>query len=71
VTLAGVMSLPLTLSPGVPFPARDLAVFLAASVIIISLVTASLSLPYLLRNQDNAQHAEREEQRLLAWNSAY
>jgi NhaP-type Na+/H+ or K+/H+ antiporter len=29
------------------FPARDLAVFLAAGVIIVSLVAASVGLPYL------------------------
>jgi CPA1 family monovalent cation:H+ antiporter len=71
VTLAGVMSLPLTLGHNTPFPARDLAVFLAASVIIVSLITASIALPYFLKNQAKAQYAEREEQRLLAWNSAH
>ncbi|NHC60723.1 Na+/H+ antiporter [Paenalcaligenes suwonensis] len=71
VTLAGVMSLPLMLSPGVPFPARDLAIFLAASVIIVSLITASIALPYFLRNQAKANYTEREEQRLLAWHSAH
>lgn len=71
VTLAGVMSLPLMLSPGVPFPARDLAIFLAASVIIVSLITASITLPYFLRNQAKASYTEREEQRLLAWHSAH
>ncbi len=50
VTLAGVLALPLFLSDGREFPARDLAIFLAAGVIIASLVVASLLLPYLLRN---------------------
>lgn len=52
ITLAGVMTLPLTLGDGSPFPARDLAIFLAASVIIISLVAASFFLPRLLKNLD-------------------
>lgn len=49
ITLAGVLTLPLTLSDGTPFPDRDLAIFLAAGVIIISLASASLGLPYLLK----------------------
>jgi CPA1 family monovalent cation:H+ antiporter len=34
---------------GTPFPARDLAIFLAAGVIIVSLVAASIGLPHLLK----------------------
>ena len=52
VTLAGVMTLPLALSPGVAFPARDLAVLLAAGVIVLSMVLASIALPGLLRGLD-------------------
>ncbi len=49
ITLAGVLTLPLTLTNGAPFPGRDLAIFLAAGVIIVSLGAASLGLPYLLK----------------------
>lgn len=49
VTLAGVLTLPLALSNGAPFPARGLAIFLAASVILLSLMVGSISLPWLLR----------------------
>ncbi|MCW6533583.1 Na+/H+ antiporter [Sphingomonas lycopersici] len=49
ITLAGVLTLPLALDDGSPFPARDLAIFLAAGVIIVSLVLASVALPILLR----------------------
>lgn len=49
ITLAGVLTLPLVLNDGSPFPARDLAIFLAAGVIIVSLVLASLALPVLLK----------------------
>ncbi|MEW6123185.1 MAG: Na+/H+ antiporter [Pseudomonadota bacterium] len=48
VTLAGVLALPLILPDGSHFPARDLAVFLAAAVIIVSLVLASVGLPLLV-----------------------
>src|SRR3546814_17968398 len=33
---------------GSPFPARDLAIFLAMGVIIVSLIVASIGLPLLL-----------------------
>lgn len=49
VTLAGVLTLPLSLPDGQPFPARDLAIFLAAAVIILSLILAALGLPWLMR----------------------
>jgi len=48
ITLAGVLTLPLMVPGGEPFPARDLVIFLAASVILVSLVGASLLLPRLL-----------------------
>lgn len=48
ITLAGVLTIPLTLNDGTPFPARDLAIFLAAGVIVVSLVLASIALPILL-----------------------
>jgi CPA1 family monovalent cation:H+ antiporter len=49
ITLAGVLTLPLTMTDGSAFPARDLAIFLAAGVIIVSLVVASVGLPILLK----------------------
>ncbi|MBX3258128.1 MAG: Na+/H+ antiporter [Labilithrix sp.] len=48
ITLAGILTLPLALPDGAPFPARDLAIFLAAAVIVLSLVGASVALPRLL-----------------------
>lgn len=48
ITLAGVLTLPLAMADGSPFPARDLAIFLAMGVIITSLVVASVGLPWLL-----------------------
>src|SRR5690606_29907035 len=48
ITLAGVLTLPLMLPDGTPFPARDLTIFLAAGVIIMSLLASSVLLPRLL-----------------------
>lgn len=50
ITLAGVMSLPLVMPDGTPFPARELTVFLASAVILVSLLGASVFLPLLLKN---------------------
>ena len=49
ITLAGVMSLPLLLPDGSRFPARELAVFLATAVILLSLAAASIGLPRVLK----------------------
>ncbi|GAK31443.1 Na(+)/H(+) antiporter [Weissella oryzae SG25] len=45
ITMAGVMSVPLVTNAGVPFPQRRLMLFIAAVVIIISLVVAIIFLP--------------------------
>lgn len=50
ITLAGILTLPLAMNDGTSFPARDLVIFLAAGVIILSLTAASIGLPYLLQN---------------------
>lgn len=48
ITLAGVLTLPLVMPDGSEFPTRNLAIFLAAGVIILSLILASIVLPRLL-----------------------
>ena len=50
VTLAGVLTLPLFMPDGSPFPTRDLAIVIAGGVIILSLIIASVSIPWLLRS---------------------
>jgi CPA1 family monovalent cation:H+ antiporter len=66
ITLAGVLTLPLTMNDGSAFPARDLAVFLAAGVIIVSLVAASVSLPYLFKNLELPPEPSQQEEEDLA-----
>jgi CPA1 family monovalent cation:H+ antiporter len=50
ITLAGILTLPLVMNDASPFPARDLVIFLAAGVIIVSLIAASIGLPALLKD---------------------
>lgn len=49
LTLSGVMTLPLTLQDGAAFPTRDLAILLAAGVILVSLIAANVGLAYVLK----------------------
>ena len=52
ITLAAVLTLPVKMIDGTPFPGRDLAIFLAAGVIVLSLVLATPGLPRALRGLD-------------------
>lgn len=49
VSLAAALSLPLTLTGGQPFPARDLVIFVTFAVILLTLVAQGASLPYVIR----------------------
>lgn len=60
ITLAGVLTLPFALTDGTPFPARNLAIFLAAGVIVVSLVLASIALPRLLKGLELPPELSRE-----------
>jgi CPA1 family monovalent cation:H+ antiporter len=66
ITLAGVLTLPLAMNDGTAFPVRDLAVFLAAGVIIVSLLAASVSLPYLLSDLKLPPEPSQQEEEDLA-----
>ncbi|MBZ9897361.1 Na+/H+ antiporter [Mesorhizobium sp. BR1-1-6] len=74
ITLAGILSLPLTLQDGSPFPARDVVIFLAAGVIICSLAIASLALPKIARGLvepgEDPAAAEERRARVGAANAA-
>ena len=61
VTMAGALTLPLTLRGGEPFATRDLAILLAAGTIVASLVGASLVLPGLLRGLEVPAEAALEQ----------
>jgi CPA1 family monovalent cation:H+ antiporter len=74
ITLAGVLTLPLTLVDGSPFPARDLAIFLAAGVILVSVLVASVGLPPLLKGleapPEPSRQTEVDEARIAAAQAA-
>ncbi len=70
VTLAGVVTLPLATASGAALPARDMAIFLAAAVIVLSLLIASVGLPRLLRGVEWSASPIHERQQRLARSSA-
>lgn len=49
VSLATALALPVTLSDGSAFPQRDIIIFIAVVVVLITLVLQGLSLPYLVK----------------------
>ena len=63
VSLAAALALPLTTDEGVPLPGRDLIVFLAFAVILVTLVGQGLTLPLvirLLRLEDDGMEGREE-----------
>ncbi|HCD08739.1 MAG TPA: sodium:proton antiporter [Lactobacillus sp.] len=50
VTMVGVLSLPMTIKGGSPFPSRTLLLFVASAVIIFSLLGATFLIPLLTKN---------------------
>jgi Na+/H+ antiporter len=74
ITLAGVLTLPLVMADGTPFPARDLAILIAMGVIVISLTVASIGLPWLLKGlalpPEPSHQAEEDAARIAAAKAA-
>ncbi len=73
VTLAGVLSLPQVMPNGAPLLGRELAIFIAAGVILGSLLIAVVGLPLLLRGLRagyDPHAAEERAARILAAQAA-
>ncbi|KND54813.1 NhaP-type Na+/H+ and K+/H+ antiporter [Candidatus Paraburkholderia kirkii] len=64
VTLAGVLSLPETLANGAPLDGRDLAIFIASAVILVSLLIAVVGLPLMLRGIERESNPHAAEERM-------
>ncbi|UVL35900.1 Na+/H+ antiporter [Pseudomonas sp. B21-041] len=66
VTLAGVMSVPMLMGTDT-FPERDLLIFIAAGVILLSLISACIALPLLLRGIEKSPDDKRRQEVRDAW----
>jgi len=62
ITLASTLSLPFFLDDGTAFPARDLIIFLAAGVILWTLLISNYLLPLLLGKEGQQEQEEEEIQ---------
>ncbi|WP_408892059.1 Na+/H+ antiporter [Paenibacillus taichungensis] len=62
ITLASTLSLPFLLNDGTAFPARDLIIFLAAGVILWTLLASNYLLPLLLGKETQTEQEEEEIQ---------
>jgi len=60
VTLAGAFSIPFALADGTPFPERSVILFIAAAVILITLVIASIFLPIICRTKEAKESAPED-----------
>jgi Na+/H+ antiporter len=74
VSLAAALALPLTTDDGVPFPTRDLIVFLTFAVIVVTLVGQGLTLPLVIRllrlEDDGSEGREEAKARIRAAEAA-
>jgi CPA1 family monovalent cation:H+ antiporter len=70
ITLAGILTLPFALQDGSAMPSRNLAIFLAAAVIIVSLLLASVALPRLLKNVELPPEPDHEREAAEARSAA-
>ena len=66
VSLAAAFALPLALPTGRPFPGRDYILFIAFSVILVTLVLQGLTLPTLIRKLGVPRDAETDDEERLA-----
>jgi CPA1 family monovalent cation:H+ antiporter len=66
VSLAAAFALPLALPTGRPFPGRDYILFVAFSVILVTLVLHGLTLPVLIRKLRIPRSVETDEEERLA-----
>ncbi len=69
-SLAAALAIPLVIASGVPFPYRNLIIFLTFAVILSTLVVQSLTLPPLIRllrlKEEEGSHCDENEARLRA-----
>jgi CPA1 family monovalent cation:H+ antiporter len=65
ITLAVVLTIPLTLADGVAFPERDLMIFLASGVILLSLLVANFVIPLIAPKKEEPLQPESEINAIL------
>jgi CPA1 family monovalent cation:H+ antiporter len=67
VSLAAALAIPITMQNGAPFPYRNLVLFITFMVILLTLLTQGLTLPYFIKRSklfENTNEIPEEEARL-------
>lgn len=62
VSLAAALAIPLTVTGGVPFPERDLIIFLTFTVILVTLVGGGLTLPVVIASLHMTEASSEEDE---------
>lgn len=70
VTLAAALSIPLVLPNGSPFPGRDVVVFLAGGVVIMTLLVHGTTLGWLIRRLELREDGMQQNEERLARTTA-
>jgi Na+/H+ antiporter len=68
VSLAAALSIPLLAAPGIPFPYRNLILFITFIVILVTLVFQGITLPWLIRKvkpEDKFQSIDEQSQEMI------
>lgn len=66
VSLAAVLAIPVELTPGVEFPNRDLLIFITYTVILVTLLLPTLTLPRLKKLLGLEDGGERQREEAIA-----
>jgi len=61
ITLAGALSIPYVLNDGNAFPQRGLIIFIAAGVILFSLIEASVMLPFIIKREKHTVKRDKDK----------
>jgi CPA1 family monovalent cation:H+ antiporter len=67
VSLAAALAIPVTMQNGAPFPYRNLVLFITFMVILLTLLTQGLTLPYFIKRSklfENVNETPEEEARM-------
>lgn len=72
VSLAAALAIPVTIQPGVPFPHRNLVLFITFVVILLTLLIQGLTLPYIIKRSKITEFSNElpeEEMKIKVKNS--
>jgi CPA1 family monovalent cation:H+ antiporter len=70
VTLAAALSIPLALPDGTPFPGRDIVIFIAGGIVVVTLLAQGTTIAWLIRRLGLREDDTQREEETLARKAA-